>query len=310
VLLPLTSRVEQLGELLERLVAQRSEDLLEIIAVDCGAGDRNLELLRDAQATIVTVDSSSPPGIPLPNIVASYVRGQVVVLLNESVVPTDERWLTRLLAPFDHDEALAAVSSRLVPSAAADPLSRRDLLRSPSTSREGGDLTIDDVAAFHLLATALRSDVLARFPLGTASRAGARLWAASLLREGLRLRHESSAAVVYSPRPSHAELLVESYQAGVGERESLGGAATNGLRDEELEQVLRDDWDYLERELGLVGPELEHWRLEAALRRALGEVGRWAGRAGETFGGVAATPPWVEQVDAGAAAAGIWADRR
>jgi rhamnosyltransferase len=294
---------------LERLVAQRSEDLLEIVAVDCGTGDSSLELLRDAQATIVAVDTPAPAGIPLADIVASHVHGQVVVFLSEGALPTDERWLTRLLAPLDDDEALAAVSSRLVPSETADPLSRRDLLRSTSASREVGDLSIDDVAAFHVLATAVRSDALARFPLGTASRAGAQLWASSVLRQGLRLRHESSAAVFYSPHPSHVELLAESYQTGVGERESLGGSSANGLPEKELEQLLRDDWDYLERELGLGGSELEHWRLEAALRRALEEVGRWAGRAGETLGGVHATPPWVEAVGAGAAAGEVLAER-
>jgi hypothetical protein len=175
-----------LAELLPSLAEQEAEVIAEIVAVDCGSVDDTMERLGDADARIIAVDAFSPGGVPLAT-AARYARGNVLVFLEQGVVPTGRDWLASLLSGFDDDEVVA-VCSRL-----------------------------PGVDGFHGAATALRApaiDGIRGCELDT--------WPAAVLRAGLKVRIEPSALVSQQPATARQLIragLAEGLRRGVDESE-------------------------------------------------------------------------------------------
>jgi GT2 family glycosyltransferase len=163
---------EWLAELLPSLAEQEAEVIAEIVAVDCGSVDDTMERLRDADARIVAVDALALGQVPLAT-VARYARGNVLVFLEQGVVPTGRDWLASLLSGFADDEVEAVCSP------------------------------LPGLAGFHGAATAVRVGAIAADGVRECE---LETWPAAVLRAGLKVRIEPS-ALVSQRRPTALQLM-------------------------------------------------------------------------------------------------------
>jgi GT2 family glycosyltransferase len=109
ILLPVQNSASQLRELLPRLLKQRSRDNIEVVAVDGGSTDDTVDILREFRATVVSMDHGRKSPDVLLDLATKYATGSVLVLLNQSTPPPDEKWLAGLVAALDRDPTITGV---------------------------------------------------------------------------------------------------------------------------------------------------------------------------------------------------------
>jgi rhamnosyltransferase len=292
VVLVVRDAAESLRALLPRLLSQEGFDEVDFVALDAGSTDATIALLREAGATVAAVgpEPVSPSRARL--LAARYATGRLLVFLDPTSVPADDRWLASLVAPLERQRRLAAVCSRILPPPEADLLTYREAFPHPRVSPERRRHVLPDRARFedldatakrrlagvHLLATAVRADVLARigFPTGPPPEDALR-WAREVLEAGFAILHEPAAVVYRAPPPSATDLLRRSFAEGAALHEVVGEA----LQEEQLVGLIRElvqaDWRRLDQ-TGLSDPStLDDWRIRAALRRTIQVVGEWLG---------------------------------
>jgi GT2 family glycosyltransferase len=155
VLLPVRDGAEWLDELLPRLAEQDAEVVLELIGVDCGSADGTVERLRAADARVVAVEALAPSEVSLTT-VAHFARGELLVVLEQGVVPADNGWLAALIAAFD-DESVGAVCSRIQPDDERE-------LHGSATAYRAGTVSLDAAAGAGLTVKVEPSAVAVRRP--------------------------------------------------------------------------------------------------------------------------------------------------
>jgi GT2 family glycosyltransferase len=315
ILMPVKNAAAKLRELLPRLLSQRSRDLLEIVAVDSGSTDDTVDVLRNFQATVVSIDPLSFNHGLTRNLAANYAHGSVLVFMNQSTLPADDQWLANLVAPLDSDSQIAGVCSRVLPRPDADLLTCRDGLRDLSASAERSVRAITNreeyqrlspndlrlLVRFHTVSAAIRLEVFQRIPFREAGFGEDALWGKEVLEAGYKIQHEPSSVVYHSHNYSFLELLRRNYDDGRFNRELVGRKLAESDLLPHISHMVREDWRYLEQECRLEAKELERWRLIAVLRRTAQMLGQWLGASGDAAtGDVSALLSLTEQVKAGA----------
>lgn len=292
VLIPVKEGATHLRELLPRVLGQDIDRSLEIIAVDSGSSDDSVEVLRGSGATILGIRPASFDHGLTRNLAARHSTGDVLVFVNQDVVPGDESWLRNLIAPLDADPRLAGVCSRVLPRPEADPLTARDTLRDPNGSAERSVRRIDDAERyarlshhelrlfvnFHTLSAAIRSSVLSEIPFRSVRRIGEDIqWAKDVLEAGYAIRHEPSSIVHHSHDYTIFELLQRNYDDGASNREIVRRRFDLDELEPAILGAARRDWRYLESQSHLNDEALERWRIVAVARRTAQFVGQWLG---------------------------------
>jgi GT2 family glycosyltransferase len=215
IVLPVRDGADWLAELLPRLAEQEAEIVAEIVGVDCGSSDDTVERLREAGARIVVVDALAPGAVPLATAVR-YARGDVLVVLEQGVVPAGRGWLAALLSGVGRDSVVAICGP------------------------------LDGVAGFHGSATAVRTEALSADGV---SGYDFETWAEAALRAGLKVKVEPSAFASRRP-PAPLALLRAALAEGFRGRsdESDGDLVEAILADwRALDEDSQLDPDALER---------------------------------------------------------------
>jgi len=103
-----------IGACFQALKRQRGPFDLSVLVVDSGSTDSTVEIAQSHGARIVEL----PPGdfdySKALNVGIEEVSGALVVSLSAHAIPVGDRWLERMIMPFD-DSQVAGVSSRQVP---------------------------------------------------------------------------------------------------------------------------------------------------------------------------------------------------
>jgi rhamnosyltransferase len=318
ILLPTKNGAAQLRELLPAVLGQRTDDRIEIVAVDSGSEDDTVEVLRRFGATVVAIEPRAFGHGPTRNLASRHARGDAFVFINQSTLPADDRWLANLVAPLWDDPALAGVCSRMLPREDADLLVRRDGLRDPNGAPESSVRAIGDwlrhqrltdhelrlLINFHTVSAAIRPRVFAQVPFRDVLIGEDVLWAKEVLEAGLKIRHEASSVVFHSHRYSYLEHLERNVDDGFANRLIVGRQVADDAVAPSIAAQVRDDWRYL-AECGLGAEELDEWRLMAALRRTAQVVGQWIGSNHDRLpGDLVAFLSLTERIKAGAQGAG------
>jgi rhamnosyltransferase len=291
ILIPVKNGEKTLRELLPVLWEQKVREKVEIVAIDSGSTDGSVQLLIEAGATVIAIDPRSFNHGLTRNLLASFARGDVLVFLVQDAIPADDHWLANLIAPL-RDPGVAGVCSRALPHVDADPLTRFDTMNDPNGSDQRHIRLITDRAAydrlahhplrlfinFHNMASAMRADLFAKYPFRKVDPFGEDLaWAKELLEAGFKIQHEPSSVIRHSHDYGFAELLRRNYDDGRASRQIVGRTLADHEVVPLIGQLVRRDWEYLEGETGMLGEELEQWRVRAVLRRTAQIVGQWLG---------------------------------
>ncbi len=292
VLMPLMDAGEGLRRTLPLLLAQDAAAELEIVAVDSASRDDTVTILKEFDATVLSIDAAEFDHGLTRNLAARHAQGDVFVFFNQRSQPCDKHWLQPLLDALDSDPGVAGATSRVLPYPDADPLTSRDGSFDPSGSPERSVKRIEDWGAyaamsieqrrlllnFHTVSSAVRADVLREFPFKSVRAIGEDLlWAREVVEAGMALVHEPDSRVYHSHEYSLREWLMRNVDDGIANRE-INGRSLSGEEAEALARgMIASDWEFLAKKFGLEEEELERWQIQAALRRAAQSAGQWLG---------------------------------
>jgi GT2 family glycosyltransferase len=292
LLLPVKNQERDVRELIPIVLAQKVSANLEIIAVDSGSRDGTVAALGDLGATVLAIDPADFDHGLTRNLAAQHAQGEVLLFLSGRSRPVNEYWLAPLLGVLEDDPTAAGACSRVLPHPNADPLTARDGERELSGSAvrdrkaignwEGyREMSVDQrriFINFHTVGAAIRAEVFNQIEFHSVVTLGEdMLWAREALEAGWSLWHEPASMVHHSHDYTVQELFARNVDDGLANREINGRT----LDEQEVLPLIRslvaDDWGYLRNSQGLEGEELDHWRLESALRRVAQVVGQWVG---------------------------------
>jgi GT2 family glycosyltransferase len=298
MLIPVKNGARFLEELLPAVLGQSISARLEIVAVDSGSQDDTIDVLQQFGATVLSIDPADFDHGLTRNLLAEQARGDVLVFLSQRSRPVGNRWLTPLIAALDADPEVVGVCSRVIPHPEADILTRKDGDHELSGSQERQRKQIRDWPAyrampeqqrreflnFHTVSAAIRTEAWRRTPFRSVRTLGEDLlWAREVLESGWALVHEPASSVYHSHSYSLSELFSRNVDDGIANRDINDRALDREQIVPLIRAIVNDDWSYLRGTLRLGGPELEHWQLEAVLRRVAQTVGQWVGVNYETL---------------------------
>jgi GT2 family glycosyltransferase len=314
IILPVKNGANKLRELLPAIAAQQTRDHVEIVAVDSGSTDDSVELLRAANATVISIDPRSFNHGLTRNLATTYAIGGVFIFLNQSTLPADEHWLANLIRPFLQNPTLAGVYGRVLPHPNADRLTTRETKANINASTERIIAKITDWSLyrsmppqvlrqfvnFHTMSAAIRADVFQRIPFRETDFAEDLMWGKEVLEAGLQIQFEPSSIAFHSHNYSLLDILRRNFDDGIACGKIVGLTMNDEQVDPHMREI-RDTWRYLENDCGLTGEELEIWRLNAAVRRAALVFGQWLGlNFHRVHGDLASLLSITEQIKAGA----------
>jgi rhamnosyltransferase len=98
----------KIGRTLERMAAQTIADRAEVVVVDSGSTDGTLDIVRRAGVRLIEIPPESFTYGRSLNVGCRDAEAPYLVALSAHASPRDERWLERLLEPFQ-DERVAGV---------------------------------------------------------------------------------------------------------------------------------------------------------------------------------------------------------
>lgn len=298
VVLPVKNGGRYLEETLAAVLGQSVQARLEIVAIDSGSSDDTLGVLERFGATAYAIRPADFDHGLTRNLLAEHAHGDVLVFLTQMARPVSNRWLGPLLAAIDGDPLVAGACSRLLPRPGVDPLTRRAVLRDLCGSPERRRICIEHWPAyermgpeerrkflnFHTVSTSIRAEALRRTPFRSVRTLGEDLlWAREVVESGWALVHEPTSEVHHSHPYTLGELFGRNVDDGVANRDTIDRSIAREEIVPHIRATVADDWSYLRNELRLEGAELEHWQLEAVLRRVTQTVGQWVGVNYETL---------------------------
>ena len=107
------AEAELIGRCLEALRGQRGSHALDLVVVDSGSTDATVEIAEAGGARVVHIAPEDFDYSTALNLGIEEARGELVAVLSAHAIPLDDRWLERMLAPFE-DPKVAGVGSRQV----------------------------------------------------------------------------------------------------------------------------------------------------------------------------------------------------
>jgi glycosyltransferase involved in cell wall biosynthesis len=172
VVIPTSADEPVSDSLIDGLRRQRSGASNEVVCVDHGSPEEALDALRGMGFRVVSLPGPTFNQGAALNAGARAARGRVVVFIAPRAAPADDDWLARLVAPFDHDDAPAAVQGGITSQLAdGTPPHYATFTRESARWRSAnGGLEFSTVNA------AMRREIWERFPFPPRERLADRAW--------------------------------------------------------------------------------------------------------------------------------------
>jgi glycosyltransferase involved in cell wall biosynthesis len=105
----------KIGETLARLGAQTLADRAEVVVVDSGSRDGTADIARAAGARVIEIPAASFSYGGALNTGCEGADTPVLVALSAHAPPPDERWLERLVQPFEDERVACACGYSVAP---------------------------------------------------------------------------------------------------------------------------------------------------------------------------------------------------
>jgi rhamnosyltransferase len=256
------------GALLERVarrvLEQRTERSFELLLVDSGSGEDELDRLAALGARIERIEPDSFDHGATRDHGARLARGRILVFLNQDALPVGEKWLDGLTAPFEGPTPPAAVQGaiREFPEEELARDGRRRFAwdsggpRFYFTRESRGWIGRHGGIGFSTVHCALLRQAWERIPFGTAAILEDKRWQQRASAAGLALVEvEAERALVWHSHDYDLRALVRRCVSegfgwrGLGERYRLTTALSDALGAE----VWRE-WRQARRRGALHGP--------------------------------------------------------
>ncbi len=270
VVIPTLNGGADLKRCLAAVFGQRTVRRFEVLCVDSGSVAADVAVMQQAGARIESIDRREFNHGLTRDLGARLTRGRIIVFLNQDAVPADDRWLDRLVQPFDNgDPGLVAVQGGIAEVKDLDQrffwdsCGERFYFTSEShdwIARHGG-------IGFSTVNCAIRRDVWEDHPFGYVPIMEDKKWQREITDAGYSIVMRQDALVYHTHNYTTRQLLRRCSSEGAGWR-ALGEPYTvrDLLRDirhhrthRELVRGLR------ERRIRTIGELLFPWLRPLAL---------------------------------------------
>jgi rhamnosyltransferase len=258
ICLPTWNGARELERLLPRLLEQRVEGGLEVVAVDSSSSDGTKAVLERFGARVEVILKAEFRHGATRNRIAALARGEILVFMTQDALPRDRHTIAALAQAFD-DPRTAGAYARVLPSDDDDALTARTALAAPESralalvfergpSAEpagGGELRFNNVTS------ALRASAWRELPFPDVSFGEDAAWAELALERGWRIRFTPEAVVHHAHRYTPATAF-ERYRVDASFRaRELGQRVRPNLWSvaKGIAFEVREDWRFV-RERG------------------------------------------------------------
>ncbi len=211
VFLPTLDGGERLERVLAAVRAQKTEREVRLRAIDSSSKDGTREVLARHGVQLAVIEKREYDHGLTRNRGVLESDTELVALLSQDALPTDENWLENLLAPFD-DPFVAGTWARQVPQPGCHPFQRINLVAHMAAASRRAvlqPLTLAEWAAlapaerverlvFDNVSSAVRRSVIERLPFHQSMFGEDIEWARRVLLSGYRLVFAQDAVVEHS----------------------------------------------------------------------------------------------------------------
>ncbi len=212
VVIPVKNGEHTLSDVLSALFSQRTENEIEVIAIDSGSTDSSPDILRSFAKTRVHNISPSEFNHGLTrNLGAGMASGELVVLITQDAVPSGPEWLENLVEPFS-DHSVAGVFCRQIPSDDSPVNVKRQLNAWVTGGTERLERRITDNAVYekmspsekHIFCTfdnvcsCVRRKTWEKIPFRETDFAEDLVWSREVLLAGWKIIYQPSSVVIHS----------------------------------------------------------------------------------------------------------------
>lgn len=264
----------------------------EIIAIDSGSTDTTLEILKGYPLRLFQIPPQEFNHGLTRNLGASKAGpgSKYIVFLSQDAIPLPG-WLDGLMRPMEDDPAVAGVFSRQVPREGVNPILRRYI--TEEWGQVGGSSRIVKeitnradylqqkiwYTVFNNTSSAVRREVLERFPFEACDFGEDRRWAEDVLDAGYKLVYEPASAVVHSHDYSLIEQLRQNFDDASAALAMSGFRAANAKKGNPLLRLFQKalkDAAYIWRDGGPVPVRIKwvlympFWHMAVLLGTLLG----------------------------------------
>lgn len=203
VLLPTRRGGALCEQVVQRVMAQRTRRALEVIAVDSGSPETEIEALARAGARVERIEPAQFDHGLTRDLAAARSTGDILVFLNQDALPVGEDWLDRLVEPFESENAPAAVQGAIheFPGAELAAAGRRRFFwdscgaRFYFTTESREWISRHGGIGFSTVHCALSREAWTELPFGRAPILEDKIWQAGAVRRGLKIVEAPSAIV-------------------------------------------------------------------------------------------------------------------
>ena len=246
IIIPTLNGGEKLSQSLAAIRHQSIDRSFEIICVDSGSSEADIEVMHRNRVRIVPIDQSEFDHGLTRDLGADEASGEILVFINQDAVPKDGRWLATLTHPLIDDDRISAVQGGIEET--DDPTERffwdscgeRFYFTRESDrwiARYGG-------IGFSTVNAAIRREVWVEYPFGAMPIMEDKMWQKRVVEDGHTIRLESQAAVIHTHNYDLRSLWRRCLSEGfgwrlLGERYSFADMVQDGLQPRVHKDLMR-----------------------------------------------------------------------
>ncbi|NIA12927.1 MAG: glycosyltransferase [Nitrospiraceae bacterium] len=259
ILLLMKNELNNIREGYERICAQDYEGPVQIIYIDSGSTDGTVEFMREQGVEPHIIPPVEFHHGRTRNLAASLADNEILVLLSGDAIPTNNQWLSRLVAPFE-DSKVGGVYGKQLAREGIGPLRVHGMQYTFSDEREIRQMIPGQPGSLRMVRfsnanSAIRANLWERFKFHENVIVAEDHWICyNILKQGMKVIYEPEAAVYHCHERSvwgefrfAVENAISLKRMGMFDDPALGSELSYGL------DRVKYDWNYFtrRREYGL-----------------------------------------------------------
>jgi rhamnosyltransferase len=216
IVIPAFNGGDRFRLVLDMIFRQKYKDF-ELIVIDSGSADGSVELVKKYPAKLIQIKSSEFGHGKTRNFGATLAKGDIIVFLTQDALPSSDRWLASLIAPFS-DKKIAGVYGRQIPKPDENVLDKnfflslygeKDFVWTAQNCTQGDNIFSDANSA-------VRKELILMYPYKTDIIVSEDYeWAIKMLAKGYNIYYSIHASVIHSHAYNLATLFKRNFDVGV-----------------------------------------------------------------------------------------------